>query len=238
VSLALSIVLPCYNEADNLPPLLARYAQACAGRSVELILVNNGSTDHSAEVLARELARPEYAFARSVNVEKNVGYGHGIMTGLRAATGEYLAFSHADQQCAPEDVFAAFDRLHAMPDPTRGFVKGLREWRDFNAQIVTTGMSIVASTILLTRLTDINAQPKVFHRSHLDRLPRPPDGFPLDVYVLYQAKRAGLTVATVPVVFGKRGHGQSKWAFSFVSRWRTILNMMRYIVWLRFHPNG
>jgi hypothetical protein len=84
----------------------------------------------------------------------------------------------------------------------------------------------------------VNAQPKVFHRSHLARLTQPPDGFPFDLYVLYQAKRARLSVLTVPVVFGERAHGQSKWAFSFLSRWRTILNMVKYIVHLRLHGGG
>ena len=101
LNIQLSIVLPCYNEADNLPLILAGYAKAWrADMAAELILVNNGSTDHSAEVLQRELANPDYAFARSVLVEENQGYGHGIFTGLQAARGEFLAFSHADMQCA------------------------------------------------------------------------------------------------------------------------------------------
>ncbi|MFO0810370.1 MAG: glycosyltransferase [Gemmataceae bacterium] len=238
MSVELSVVLPCYNEAENLPPLLARYAAAWPNFPAELVLVDNGSTDHTAEVLARELANPAYRFARTVRVPKNRGYGHGIATGLKAATGTFLAFSHADQQCAPEDVFAAYRLLRSQPDPAKAVAKGRRAKRDWSAQLVTTGMSLVASTVLLTPLTDVNAQPKVFHRSHLDRLANPPDGFPLDLYVLYRAKRAGLSVLTVPVVFGARGHGQSKWAFSFLSRWRTILNMVRYIVRLRFHPEG
>jgi len=94
-------------------------------------------------------------------------------------------------------------------------------------------MAALASGVLLMPLTDINAQPKVFHRSHLARLHRPPDGFQFDLYVLYTARRAGLRVLTVPVVFGRRAHGQSKWAFSFVSRYRTIWATIVYIVKLR-----
>jgi glycosyltransferase involved in cell wall biosynthesis len=228
----LSIVLPCYNEAENLPPLLARYAQVWVDLPAELILVDNGSTDHTEAVLRREL--PNYPFARTVKVEKNRGYGHGIMTGLRAARGEYLAFSHADQQCKPDDVFAAYHKLLAAPNPVKTLVKGARAQRSFQSELVTTGMAVLASTVLATPLWDINAQPKVFHRSHRDRLRYPPDGFPLDLYVLYQARRAGVKILTVPVVFGVRGHGQSKWAFSFLSRWRTMLNMAAYIGRLRF----
>jgi glycosyltransferase involved in cell wall biosynthesis len=121
-ALRLSIVLPCYNEAESLPLLLGRYAAVWEDLPAELILVDNGSTDDTAQVLGRELARPEYAFARAVTVPANQGYGHGIFTGLQAARGEFLAFSHADMQCSPADVFAAYHRLQAEPEPERALV--------------------------------------------------------------------------------------------------------------------
>jgi glycosyltransferase involved in cell wall biosynthesis len=232
-TLELSIVLPCYNEAENLPALLRRYADVWESAPAELILVDNGSTDDTPAVLVRELADPALSFARVVRVPKNRGYGHGIYTGLQSARGEFVGFSHADQQCDAADVFAAYHKLRATADPTHVVIKGKRARRDLGAMVITHGMSVVASAVLGSRLSDINAQPKVFHRSHLDRLTQPPDGFPFDLYVLYQARQAGLRIDTVPVVFGKRGHGQSKWAFSLLSRWRTIWNMVKYIFHLR-----
>src|SRR5258707_5161046 len=98
-----SIVLPCYNEAENIPLMLAEYQKVWPEFSAELVLVNNGSTDHTPEVLERELAR--FAFARSVSVPVNRGYGYGVMAGLRAARGEVLGISHADMQCPPGDLF-------------------------------------------------------------------------------------------------------------------------------------
>lgn len=236
----LSVVLPCYNEADNLPPLLAAYAQEWARQLVpaELILVDNGSTDHTAEVLRRELAQPELAFARVVRVAHNRGFGHGTFTGLQAARGEVIGFSHADMQYLPQDVFDAYHCLMVAADPARVLVKGKRAARGLSASLVTNTMAVLASTVLLMPLTDINAQPKVFHRSHLPRLTDPPDGFQFDLYVLYTARRAGLKVLTVPVVFGKRAHGQSKWAFSFLSRYRTIWATIVYIFRLRFGRAG
>jgi glycosyltransferase involved in cell wall biosynthesis len=230
----LSIVLPCYNEADNLPLLLDGYWQVWPDWPAELILVDNGSTDHTAEVLARELALPDLAFARTVRVSQNRGYGHGLATGLQAARGEFVAFSHADMQCSPADVFRAYDLLYNTPNPGQSLVKGRRLGREFSAELITAGMSIVASTVLLTRLTDINAQPKVFHRSHLARLSRPPDGFQFDLYVLYRARQAGLKILTIPVTFGERLHGQSKSAFNIFARYRTIWVMITYIFNLRF----
>lgn len=236
----LSIVLPCYNEADNLPPLLARYAEEWRAQNVpaELILVDNGSTDDTAGVLARELARPELGFARVVRVPVNRGFGHGTYTGLQAARGEVVGFSHADMQYTPRDNFNAYHCLMAAPAPQRVLVKGKRAPRGLSAALVTNTMAALASIVLLMRLTDINAQPKVFHRSLLRRLTQPPEGFQFDLYVLYSARRAGFKVLTVPVVFGKRAHGQSKWAFSFVSRYRTIWATIVYIFKLRLGAAG
>lgn len=236
---SLSIVLPCYNEADNLPLLLEGYRQVWeADLLAELVLVNNGSTDDTAAVLERELHRPELAFARAIHVTHNRGYGQGIHSGLQAAQGEFLAFSHADMQCRPADVFKAYHQLAAEPNPTQALIKGKRGPRDFSASLVTNTMSLLASTVLGMNLTDINAQPKVFHRSHLHRLTQPPDGFQFDLYVLYTARRAGLKILTLPVVFGQRAHGQSKWAFSFLSRYRTIWATITYIFRLRLGGAG
>lgn len=234
MNICLSIILPCYNEAGNLPLLLEGYRQVWRDLPAELILVDNGSTDPTAEVLARELARPDLAFARIVRVPQNRGYGHGLHTGLQAARGEFVAFSHADMQCSPADVFRAYDRLRAAPNPDQTLVKGRRSGREFSTALITAGMGLLASTILLTPLTDINAQPKVFHRSHLARLTQPPDGFQFDLYVLYRARQAGMKILTIPVVFGERMHGQSKSAFNIFARYRTIGAILTYIFRLRF----
>jgi glycosyltransferase involved in cell wall biosynthesis len=232
-TLRLSIVLPCYNEAATLPTLLARYRSVWEDLPAELILVDNGSTDDTDAVLHRELRRPEHRFARTVKISMNRGYGHGIATGLSAARGEFVAFSHADMQCDAADVFAAYRKLAQEPDPTRVLVKGKRAKRDFAASLVTNGMAAFASVVLWRKLTDINAQPKVFHRSLVDRLRRPADGFEFDLYVLHTALATGIRIVTVPVVFEPRLHGQSRWAFGIVSRYRTILRTMLFVCRLR-----
>jgi hypothetical protein len=93
-------------------------------------------------------------------------------------------------------------------------------------------MGVLATVLLRRRLWDINAQPKVFHRSLLDALTDPPDGFEYDLYVLHRAGRAGWDLETIPVAFGERLHGESKWSATLVARRRTILRMVRYILHL------
>jgi glycosyltransferase involved in cell wall biosynthesis len=233
-----SVVLPCYNEAESIPVMLAEYEKIWPQLSAELVLVNNGSTDHTSDVMKRELANPRFAFARSVTVPVNRGYGYGVMAGLRAARGTVLSVSHADLQCPPADLFRAYSLL-AQTGSRTTVIKGKRSGRSFGlALIVTNLMAVIATTVLGMWLTDINAQPKVFHRSLLELMDSPPDGFELDLYILYTAKRSGWNVETFPVIFGERAHGESKWAFSLRSRWKHIVSALRYIFSLGFGTNS
>jgi glycosyltransferase involved in cell wall biosynthesis len=235
---ALSVVLPCYNEADNLPLLLERYRSAApAGLDWELVLVQNGSTDGSQAVLEGLLRDPRHAFARLVDVPVNQGYGYGLAQGLRSAKGAVLAFSHADMQCDAQDVFDAHALLLQRGGAGGGvIVKGRRQRRALSQQLLTWGMSAWASLCLLKPMGDINAQPKAFSRALLARLEPLPDGFELDVHVLYRALAAGWRLAELPVHFGVRAHGQSKWAAHTVLRWRTIGRVLLYILTLRLRP--
>ena len=233
-SCKLSIVVPCYNEAENIPALLARFRAVLAGQEgVELVLVNNGSRDRSAAVFADVLSRPEYAFARVVDVPVNQGYGFGILSGLRQANGEYLAWTHADMQTDPADVLLAFNRLLAEAEPRRCFVRGRRLGRAWLDNAFTVGMSWVASAALTSRLQDINAQPKLFHRGLLDEMSDAPWDFSLDLYLLYLAQQQGLKILEQPVHFATRNHGEAKGGGSLRGKVRLTRRTLQYIFRLR-----
>lgn len=230
----LSIVVPCYNEAKNLPRLLGRFREVLADSTgVEVVLVDNGSTDDSPAVLTAELAAPEHAFARSVRVPVNKGYGHGILTGLRSARGEFLGWTHADLQTDPADVLDGFARMLTDPDPAQCLLRGRRVGRNWFDACFTAGMSLTASLALSCPLQDINAQPKVFHRTFFDRWAQPPDDFSLDLYVLYLARRSRLRLVEQPVHFGKRVAGDSKGGGSLRGKVRLTKRTLRYIFDLR-----
>lgn len=230
----LSIVLPCYNEAPGLESLAARYAEAGRGVSFELILVDNGSTDDTPKVLPGILQ--EHSFARSVRVEQNQGYGHGILTGLRASQGEVLSWSHADLQTDPVDVFRAWDLYRRSSRPDRTLVKGRRTGRKLTDRFITWGMQSLATVLLRTPMYEINAQPKVFHRSLLSALQEAPKDWSLDLFTLYAAKKCGWRIETIPVSFPPRRHGASSWASNWRSKYRTIARSIRYLMKLARSP--
>ena len=172
----LSIVVPCYNEADNIPLILERFDEVIKTDEVEVILVNNGSTDNSAVVLDELL--PNYSFARTVFVQVNQGYGYGILQGLNAAEGDYIGWTHADMQTDPADVLKALDIINNSKDKNI-YVKGSRKGRPAFDQFFTWGMGIFETIYFKTPMDDINAQPNVFPKGFYEGWDNPPYDFSL-----------------------------------------------------------
>lgn len=216
----LSIVVPCYNESKNIPLILRRFNEVIKRKDVELILVNNGSSDDSQEIM--EILLPNYPLARIVKVEVNQGYGFGILSGLRSAKGEYLAWTHADIQTDPYDVIKAFDLIERSSNSKKVFVKGNRQGRPIGDRFFTYGMGLFETRYLGVKLDDINAQPNLFHRSFFDSWENPPYDFSLDLYALYMARKQNLEVVRFPVLFTERIHGHSHWNFGWKSKWKFI----------------
>jgi glycosyltransferase involved in cell wall biosynthesis len=227
----LSVIIPCYNEAENIPLILAEYGKLVASDDLEIILVNNGSTDNSASVLA-ELA-PKYPFLKVVTVPVNQGYGFGILSGLRSAQSEYIGWTHGDMQTPPKDVLRALGIINANSGQTDLYLKGTRHGRPLADNIITWGMTVFEFLCFGLWLDNINAQPNIFHRSFFERWQNPPTDFSLDLYAFYRAKKEKLKIIRFPVYFLKRIHGESNWNKNFWSKWKAIKRAMSYSLKLR-----
>lgn len=227
----MSLVIPCFNEADNLPGLLSRFHESTAREDVELILVDNGSTDNTSETLANLLEGNTKA--RAVQVPVNNGYGHGILSGLDAAQGEFLGWTHADMQTDPGDAIKALELLEKNNAPEHTFAKGNRRNRPLSDSLFTAGMSLFESLYLGIYLFDINAQPTVFHRSFYNCWQNPPRDFSLDLFAYYTARRRNLEIIRFPVNFPPRQHGESKWNTGLVSKWKFIRRTLDYSITLK-----
>ena len=226
-----SIVVPCYNEAKNIPLILSRFDQVMTRNDVEVLLVNNGSTDDSQAVFDERV--PTYSFARVVNVPVNKGYGYGIRQGLDAATGDIIGWTHADMQTDPNDVIMAIDWLSSQPDQSQFFVKGLRKGRPIFDQFFTIGMSVFEFFLLGKPLWDINAQPNLFSKSFYQSWTQPPDDFALDLYAYYQAITQGLSIKRFDVQFPERLHGESHWNTSLGAKFKFIKRAMSFSLSLK-----
>ena len=205
----LSIVIPCYNEAENIPLILRRFQRVIDRDDIEVIVVDNGSNDKTSLVMKELL--PEYSFAKSVRVKVNRGYGYGIRKGLQSCSGKFLGWTHADMQTDPADLIKALHIIEKNHDREDLLVKGRRRGRPLADCFFTAGMSIFETVYLGRKLVDVNAQPNVFSRKFYETWKHPPTDFSLDLYVLFMAQKKKQKIIRFDVVFPKRIHGTSHW---------------------------
>ena len=223
----LSIVIPCYNEAGNIPALVKKL-ESIKSHNIEVILVDNGSTDNTGDVLSKEINNKSHYF-KCVHIAQNIGYGHGIITGICAAQGKVISWTHADLQTDPVDVVNAYSFYSENQDYKNCILKGKRVGRNLFDAFFTFGMSVASSFLMGVKLSDINAQPKMFHRSFLEKISDAPDDFSLDLYLLYQARVNGYKVLEYPVHFGKRMHGVAKGGGTLKGKWKLIKRTWAYM---------
>jgi len=232
----LSIIIPCYNESKNLPLLLSRCEEVFkSNNNVEIIIVDNGSTDETSSVLENLLLNVD--FILSIKVEKNNGYGFGILSGLKVATGDVISWTHADMQTDIADVLKGMKFFISASVPEKVFVKGRRSGRPIADEFFTVGMSIFESILLRKMMWDINAQPTMFHRDFIHKWTSPPNDFSLDLYAYYLAKKSDLAIYRFPVVFAKRPYGVSNWNINFSSKYKFIKRTFLYSFNLRKRLN-
>lgn len=232
MSINVSIIVPCYNEAKNIPSLLNMFDKALTRNDVELIIVNNGSSDGSQKILAQLSC--QYPFLKIVDIAVNQGYGFGVMSGLRSAKGDFLGWTHADLQTDPADVIKAYDLIQQQKIPELCYAKGDRKGRPIFDQFFTSGMSLFETLFMGKKLWDINAQPNIFHRSFFDKWQEnAPDDFSLDLYVLFMAQHLKLNVQRFDVFFPERIHGTSSWNDGFSSKWKFIKRTVEFSVELK-----
>jgi glycosyltransferase involved in cell wall biosynthesis len=223
----ISLIIPCYNEAENIPQLIKRCEELAAQvENIEVVLVDNGSTDNTLRVL--ENLASSLSFIRVVRVEINQGYGHGILSGLRVADGEILGWTHADMQTDPVDLLKGVNYFKGAKNLERKFVKGKRYGRPIADVFFTMGMAIFETLLLRRWMWDINAQPTMFHREFFLSWENPPEDFSLDLYAYYMAKKRGLKIYRFPVLFGERAHGISHWNVGFASKYKFIKRTLIY----------
>ena len=222
----LSVILPCFNESKNIPFVLERFNKVIIRDDIEVIFIDNGSTDNTQKVLEELI--PKFKFAKFVKLIENKGYGYGILSGLKLAKGKYLSWTHSDMQTDPKDIIKGLNIIESLSGEERIFVKGLRTGRDWKDSLFTVGMSIFESLLLLTPLWDINAQPNIFSRELFDNLEESPNDFSFDLYYYYLAVKNKYKIIRFKVNFGKRYFGKSSWNINWQSKLRFIFRTIGF----------
>ena len=216
----ISVIVPAKNEARNLPVLIERLFPVLRGlnRSFEVVIVNDGSTDGSLEIL--RLLAGSYPELRIVDLARNYGQTAAMMAGIDHASGEVLVPIDADLQNDPADI----PRLLAKLDEGYDVVSGWRKDRQDAAirrNFVSRMANIMISKLSGVHLHDYGCSLKAYRRSVIG---------PVRLYgemhrfVPIYASWYGARITELPVNHSPRLHGRSNYGLERVGK--VILDLM------------
>jgi dolichol-phosphate mannosyltransferase len=211
----LAIVVPCYNEAESLPKLVAelrRLRQALGGQfETEVVLVDDGSSDATWQLLQAHFG--DDAAARLIRHETNRGIAAALATGLAHASAEIVASIDADCTYEPVQLQALLahltddvDMVVASPYHPAGRVVGVASWRLALSRMASRLYSLVLQNQLHTYTSCF----RIYRRSAVIDLPLSRGGFVGVVELLWQLDRRGGRIVECPAVLQVRTTGQSK----------------------------
>lgn len=205
-----SVVIPCYNEEENLEDLVKKIKELTKRKNVEIVFVENGSKDNSAKKF-KSIKEIDGKTMKVVYVKKNQGYGYGLQQGLKVTTGKYVGWLHADLQVAPKEMIVLMDYIDKNISNEKVFLKGNRKNRSLYDCFFTFGMTCYEFLLFGKRLNDIGAIPVLFNRELLDDMKDAPYDFSIELYTFYKAKKNKYKVKRFPVILEKRKKGASSW---------------------------
>lgn len=200
----LSLVVPAYNEADRLPPSLARMREALdvSGEEYEVIVVDDGSSDATAATV--ELAAASWPQLGVLRLERNQGKGAATRAGMLAARGEHRAFSDADLSTPLEELPKL--RAHLGGDchvaiASRAGAAQIEVHQALRRELMGKTYNRLLQLLVLPGIRDSQCGFKVFTDTAAKACFEPlrTQRFGFDAEVLLRARRHGWSIAEVPV---------------------------------------
>ncbi|MBK9695706.1 MAG: glycosyltransferase family 2 protein [Elusimicrobia bacterium] len=226
----LSVVIPVYNEAALIGRVLEVVRAALARQKIdaEIIAVNDGSTDGTADVLGREPG------VRLIDQPINGGKGAAVKAGVRAATGNYVLIQDADLEYNPDNYTALLAPLRAGTSRvvlgSRFLNEKFRFWGQGKSPYWThyIGNSLIVwltNALYRQSISDYEGCYKVFERGLIQSVPVTANGFEYDNELVCKLLRRGERVVEVPIDYRPRSYAEGKkinWRHGMVMLW-TIL---------------
>jgi glycosyltransferase involved in cell wall biosynthesis len=202
----LSIIVPIYNEEKIVAAALPKIFALPINK--EVIIVNDGSTDQTAAILA-DLTR-HYSF-RLINQPTNHGKGAAVKRGLKEISGDYFIVCDADLEYEPMDIL---DLLKAASAANRHFaIYGSRflvsprlTWHYF----VNRFLTVLTNLLFGSHLTDMETCFKLIPRSALTNLQLRGRRFEIEPEITAQLLKAGYQIQEVPIHYARRGYQEGK----------------------------
>jgi glycosyltransferase involved in cell wall biosynthesis len=219
---ALSIVIPLWNERENLAPLKEAIdrALADAGLSAEILFVDDGSRDGSYEEIERLAAAD--ARVRAVRFRRNYGKAAALAVGFSLARAPVVVTMDADLQDDPSEIPNLLSKLSNGYDVVSGWKKKRRD--PISKTIPSLFFNRVVSGLTRVPIHDMNCGFKAYRSEVVKEIDLYGE---LHRYIPVLAARKGYRIGETPVVHHARAHGKSKYgAWRFVSGFLDLLTIL------------
>ncbi len=224
-----SLVMPCYNEELILGYTAQRLLSAFekAGHRLELVAVDNGSRDRTGEII-RTLAERDSRVV-PLRVEKNEGYGWGVLNGLEACTAPWVGIIPADGQVDAEDVVRLYEAATVTDGKVLAKVRRRFRMDGVLRKIVSVSYNLLFRLLWPTMQSiDVNGSPKILPRAAIPVMQLKCKGWVLDPEIMIKAHYMGLRVLELNVFARMRGNGLSH--IRAGTCWEFFRSMLRYRV--------
>ncbi len=207
----LSVVIPVFDEVETVETVVERVLKAPIDLQVEIVLVDDGSTDGSRELLAKLAERPEI---RVLFHDRNRGKGSALRTGFAAVEGDLVLVQDADLEYDPQDYpLLLAPLLDGKADVVYGsrFVSGehrrvLYFWHYVANRLIT----LLSNAFTNLNLSDMETCYKVFRREVVDRLEMREDRFGFEPEVTARIAAMGCRVYEVGISYAGRTYEEGK----------------------------
>jgi dolichol-phosphate mannosyltransferase len=232
------LILPTYNEAENIEAIVAASGEALRGASPDgwrVLVVDDGSPDGTGEIADRLAA--EHDWVEVLHRSEKNGIGPAYLAGFRHALDHgagYVMEMDSDFSHNPADLARLLEAVKAGADLALGsrYVPGggVVDW-GLLRRFISEGGSTYARIVLSLKVKDLTGGFKCFRREVLEEIHFDgvrSQGYAFQVELTYRAVRAGFKVVEVPIVFKDRELGQSKMS------WRIAAEAMWLVPRLRF----
>jgi len=222
---SLSCFFPCYNDAFSIARLVADANAVAAAFTddYEIIVIDDGSSDHSREVL-RDLVAI-YPSLKLIFHEQNRGYGGALQSGFKAATKEWVFYTDGDGQYDVWELRNLLVKMNADVDVVNGYkIARADAWyRLWIGKMYLGGMRLLFGF----RVRDVDCDFRLIRKSVLDRIFLTQNSGTICVELVTKLERAGARFVDVPVHHYHRQHGTSQFF-----RWRHLIRTLVQIVTL------
>ncbi len=225
----ISVIIPCLNEEEGISYCLNQIESMLLtiGTTVEVIVVDNASTDRTAEIVREKM--PDKAWLKLVD-EPVRGYGSAYLRGLKSARGRFLFMADADGTYDFKDIPRYIDKLQSGADMVIGdrfankLAKGTMPW--LNRYIGNPVLSTITRLFFKIKIHDIHCGARALSREALQNITLYTTGMEFASEMIIKAAKANLKIAEIPIVYSAR-IGESK-LNSFGDGWRHLRFILLY----------